>query len=140
MATKKEQLYKKYSIFNIVDIQNLWEHREYELKLDRAEFIEWHGTSSISKVVEMDLLNILNGNDNNFKLEAKIISGELEKYPFEDRTTEDGYVSVDFIDIEDGKFVSKLDDYHSNFLIISNEFRVVNTQCSVNNIKYNTNS
>lgn len=136
MATKKEQLFKKYSIFDIASLQNAWKNREEDIKLDRTEFIEWHGTSSIARVVEEDIIDILNGDNDNFRLEAKIISGELEKYPFEDRTTNDGYVSIDRIYFNDGIFSSGLDQYHSHFLKIGSEFRVIAIRGLANNIEY----
>jgi len=94
---------------------------------DPQFFREWHGSSNIDKVFEEEIRFYIRegtGVSKEFRLEAKIVSGRMEEYPIEDRTTCDGWVGVDDF---------KLDDYHSNFLTIGNEFRIVpNDPCLEN--------
>ena len=125
----KKQLFERFNIFSNEELKRKWFSFEDDLKFDREEFIGWHGTTSISEVMESHLFDILDGGlENEYKLEAKIVSGKLEEYPFEDRTTNDGYVEVDAICYNGKKFYAELDHYHSNFLKIGNDFRVVSVK------------
>ena len=94
---------------------------------DPQFFREWHGSSNIDKVFKNEIRFYIRedvGVFKEFTIEAKIVSGKLEKHPFEDRTTDDGWVGVDDF---------KLDDYHSMFLKIGNEFRIVPNDHSIKN-------
>ena len=101
------------------------------LKKDKTRdpqfFREWHGSSNINKVFEDEIRFYIRegtGVFKEFRIEAKIVSGKLEQFPFEDRSTDDGWVGVDDF---------KLDDYHAMFLKIGNEFRIVPNDHSIKN-------
>ena len=115
-----------------LDLQHVMYIKE-DLKSFKKEdiefFKEWHGSTNINKVFE-DVIrkHIQDGTDEtqDFRIEAKITGGELEQYPFINRTTKDGWVAVE------SDFT--LDDYHSMFLKIGSEFRMIPNDISMKDL------
>jgi len=112
---------------DISQVMYLKKKLEADKRDDPSFFGKWHGTTDVEKAFINDLNEYLIGahKTNEFRVEAKIKSGELEIYPFIDRTTKDGYVVVDNFE---------LDDYHANFLVIGNEFRVVKNDVTMKSL------
>lgn len=90
---KLEKLIEFFSMFSKEDVIFEWNFVNYCKNIDGEIFKEWHGGASVEAVVREKLFNKLLES----KVEAKIISGELEPYPYENRTTKDGYLDVDNI-------------------------------------------
>lgn len=115
-----EELIDFFWILNKDDVISEWNEQQAWKKESPDEFKEWHGTSSIAIATKETLMR----NCENAKVvQAKIASGELEEYPFEDRRTSDGYVDVDNLhyDAINKRWICELDNYHSLFLKIDTD-------------------